>query len=170
MALICVKLTGPGLCYCANSSEPGTLLSHRPGPDTANDFLLFGSSARAAARERISVMHIQINTDENIEGSEALSARVSDDIHKRLDRYSQHITRIEVHLSDGNAEKSGSSDKRCLIEARLEGRQPEAVSDQSDTLERAYSGAAKKMQHALETTLGKLNHVKGTETIRTSER
>ncbi len=115
-------------------------------------------------------MHIQINTDENIEGSEALSARVSDDIHKRLDRYSQHITRIEVHLSDGNAEKSGSSDKRCLIEARIEGRQPEAVSDQSDTLERAYSGAAKKMQHALETTFGKLNHVKGGETIRTSER
>ena len=112
-------------------------------------------------------MQIQINTDENIEGSEALSKRVSGEIHNRLDRYSSHITRIEVHLSDENAEKSGSSDKRCLIEARLEGRQPEAVSDTGDTLEQAYTGAAKKMQRALETTIGKQHHVKGAETIRT---
>ncbi len=112
-------------------------------------------------------MQIQVNTDENVQGSEELSARVSTEIHSRLDRFSQHITRIEVHLSDEDADKSGGSDKRCLIEARLEGRQPQAASDQADTLEGAYSGAAKKLQRALETTLGKLNHVKGGDTIRT---
>lgn len=114
-------------------------------------------------------MQIQINTDENIEGSEELSAHITADINTRLDRYSEHITRVEVHLSDENAAKSGAHDKRCLIEARIEGLQPEAVSNESDTLEGAWSGAAKKMQHALDTTLGKRNHVKGGETIRTAD-
>jgi ribosome-associated translation inhibitor RaiA len=113
-------------------------------------------------------MQIQINTDENIEGGEGLSARVSAEIRARLDRFSQHITRIEVHLSDENSHKSGSSDKRCLIEARLEGRQPEVASDQAATLEGAVSGASKKLQHVLQTTLGKLDHAKGGDTIRTA--
>lgn len=114
-------------------------------------------------------MQIQVNTDENVAGGEALSALVSAEIHARLDRFSQHITRIEVHLSDENGGKSGSSDKRCLIEARLEGRQPEVASDQAATLEGAYSGAAKKLQRALETTLGRLSQTKGADTIRTGD-
>ncbi|MCF8466504.1 MAG: HPF/RaiA family ribosome-associated protein [Sneathiella sp.] len=112
-------------------------------------------------------MQIQINTDENIDGGEKLSARISAQIRERLDRFSQHITRIEVHLSDSNADKSGDSDKRCLIEVRLEGRQPEVVSDKAATLESAYSGAINKLQRALESTLGKLNQHKGADTIRT---
>lgn len=113
-------------------------------------------------------MQIQINTDENIDGGEELSAKISAQIHQRLDRFSQHITRIEVHLSDSNADKSGDADKRCLIEVRLQGRQPEAVSDQASTLENAYSGAINKLQRVLDSTLGKLNHHKGADTIRTS--
>jgi ribosome-associated translation inhibitor RaiA len=103
-------------------------------------------------------VQLQVNTDDNIDGGEELSARISTEIHTRLDRFSQHITRIEVHLSDENADKSAGSDKRCLIEARLEGRQPEVASDQAPTLEGAYSGAAKKLQRVLESTLGKLGH------------
>lgn len=120
-------------------------------------------------REREFFVHIQVNTGVNIEGSEGLSARISSEIHHRLGRYSAVITRIEVHLSDENAGKSGGSDKRCLIEARLEGRRPEVASEYADTLEGAYSGAAKKLQHVLETTLGERHHVKGRETIRTGE-
>ena len=114
-------------------------------------------------------MQIQVNTDENVEGGEELSARISAEIGTRLDRFSQHITRIEVHLSDENAGKSGESEKRCLIEARLEGRQPEVVSDQAATIEGAYSGATKKLQRSLETTLGRLSQLKGSDTIRTGD-
>lgn len=114
-------------------------------------------------------MQIQVNTDNNIEGSEELSAHVSAQIHTHLDRYNQHITRIEVHLTDADGDKSGGADKHCLIEARLEGLQPEVASDEAATLEAAYSGAAKKLQHVLATTLGKLNHAKGADTIRTGE-
>ncbi len=115
-------------------------------------------------------MQIQVNTDANVEGAEDLSGRVSAEIHARLDRFSQHITRIEVHLSDEDGNKSGGSDKRCLIEARLEGRQPEVASERAATFDGAYSGAAKKLQHVLETTLGRLNHEKGADTIRTGDR
>jgi len=112
-------------------------------------------------------VQIQVNTDGNVEGGEELSACISTEIHTRLDRFSEHITRIEVHLSDENADKSGDSDKRCLIEARLKGRQPEVARDQAATLEGAYSGAAKKLQRALETTLGRLGQLKRADTIRT---
>jgi ribosome-associated translation inhibitor RaiA len=114
-------------------------------------------------------VQIQVNTDENVSGGEELSARISTEVHTRLDRYSQHITRIEVHLSDEDGGKSGGSDKRCLIEARLEGRQPEVASEHAATLEGAYSGAAKKLQRALETTLGRLSQLKGADTIRTGD-
>ena len=69
-------------------------------------------------------MKIQVNTDDSIQGDEILSQRVGDEISSRLGRFSDQITRIEVHLSDENAEKGGGSDKRCVIEARLEGRKP----------------------------------------------
>jgi ribosome-associated translation inhibitor RaiA len=114
-------------------------------------------------------VQIQVNTDDNVKGGEELSARISTEIRSRLERFSRHITRIEVHLSDENAGKSGQSDKRCLIEARLEGRQPEVASERAGTLEGAYSGAAKKLQRALETTLGKLNQAKGADTLRTGD-
>ena len=127
------------------------------------------SSRWAVVSQKELAMQIQINTDENIDGRKELSARISAQIRERLDRFSQHITRIEVHLSDNNGDKSSDSDKRCLIEVRLEGRQPEVVSEQAATLEGAYSGAAKKLQRALESTLGKLNQVKGADTIRTGD-
>ncbi|GEO84315.1 MULTISPECIES: HPF/RaiA family ribosome-associated protein [Alphaproteobacteria] len=112
-------------------------------------------------------MQIQINTDENIDGGADFSAKISAQIRDRLDRFSQHITRIEVHLSDTNSDKSGEVDKRCVIEVRLEGRQPEVVTDQADTLESAISGAINKLHSSLDHTLGKLNHHKGADTIRT---
>lgn len=112
-------------------------------------------------------MKIQVNTDENIEGGEELSARVSAEIRTHLDRFSEHITRIEVHLSDEDGDKSGGPDKRCLMEARIEGRQPEVASERATTLEGAYSGAAKKLQRVLQSTLGRLHHAKGADTIRT---
>jgi hypothetical protein len=49
----------------------------------------------------------------------------------------------------------------------MEGRQPEVAGERAATLEGAYSGAAKNLQRALETTLGRLNQVKGAATIRT---
>ncbi len=101
-------------------------------------------------------MQIQINTDHNIEGHEALAARVSGVIETALSRFSDRITRVEVHLSDENSDKKdGYGNMRCMIEARLEGRQPIAVTDQATTLDEAVDGAADKLANMIETTLGR---------------
>ncbi len=74
-------------------------------------------------------MQIQINTDHNIAGHEALSAHVTEVVESALSRFSNHITRVEVHLSDENADKKSGNDKRCLMEVRLEHHQPIAATD-----------------------------------------
>ena len=102
-------------------------------------------------------MQVQINTDHNIEGHEALAAHVSGVVNSALDRISEHITRVEVHLSDENGDKSGQNDKRCVMEARLEGRQPVAVTDHAATLDQAVAGASHKLAGLIESTLGRLH-------------
>lgn len=101
-------------------------------------------------------MQIQINTDHNIEGHEPLAARVSGVVESALSRFSSHVTRVEVHLSDENSHKSGQNDKRCMMDARLEGHQPIAVTHQAATLEEAIDGAADKLNRLIESTLGRL--------------
>ncbi len=100
-------------------------------------------------------MQIQVNTDHNIEGRDALAAHVQTIVDGALQRFSDHITRLEVHLSDENAAKSGLHDKRCVIEARLEGRPPLAVTAHAQTLHQAVEGGAEKMSHLIESTLGR---------------
>lgn len=100
-------------------------------------------------------MQIQINTDHNIEGREALADHVSAVVETALNRVSDHITRVEVHLSDENGDKGGANDKRCMLEARLGGRQPIAVTHQAATLEQAVDGAAVKLVRLIESTLGR---------------
>lgn len=101
-------------------------------------------------------MKIELNTDVHIDGTEALAAHVSATVEQALKHFSEHITRVEVHLSDENAGKSGPNDQRCMLEARLEGRQPVVVTDQAATLERAVHGAAQKLARLLDSTLGRL--------------
>lgn len=102
-------------------------------------------------------MKIQLNTDVNIDGTEGLAAKVAATIEQALERFSEHVTRVEVHLSDENGDKSGQQDQRCMLEARLEGRQPVAVTDHAATLEQAVHGAAQKLVHLLDTKLGRLH-------------
>jgi len=112
-------------------------------------------------------MQIQVNTDDNVEQREELTRRVEAEVISALSRFSGQITRVEVHLSDENADKAGKNDKRCLIEARPTGRNPLAVSHQGATLEEAFTGATKKLQSALDSMLGRSNDHKGGASIRT---
>ncbi len=101
-------------------------------------------------------MQVQINTDKNISGDEAFAQSIEDVLRRVLSRFSDQITRIEVHLSDENsAAKSGMADKRCLLEVRLAGQQPIVVSEQAQSVEQAVKGAAQQMVSLIETELGK---------------
>jgi ribosome-associated translation inhibitor RaiA len=115
------------------------------------------------------IMQIQVNTDGNIEGRDALTAQVEADIRDGLSRFADQITRVEVHLSDENAGKGGNDDIRCLLEVRLTGQQPVAVTHQGGTLQVATAGAVQKMQRKLQSTFGRQNNAKGGHSIRDLE-
>lgn len=105
----------------------------------------------------MSIMIIQINTDNNITGRETLIEQAEATITGTLGHLAEHVTRVEVHLSDENGKKTGGRDKRCMMEARLEGQQPIAVTDESDSLDAAIAGAADKLKSSLDNTLGRLS-------------
>lgn len=104
-------------------------------------------------------MQIQINTDHHIEGHEALAEWARGEVKTALKLHTAHITRVELHLSGDNGgkpgHKGGPGDKRCLLEVRLQGRQPLAVTHHADTLYQAVTGAAAKMNHLIDSTLGR---------------
>jgi ribosome-associated translation inhibitor RaiA len=104
-------------------------------------------------------MKIQINTDANIHGNEALAEQVSATVENALRHVKSHITRVEVYLGDENAGKSGQHDQRCMVEARLEGRQPVAATAVEPTLAQAVQAASDKLARLLETQLGRLASV-----------
>ncbi len=98
-------------------------------------------------------MMIQINTDKTIEWDQRSSEHFSGLIKEELDRFSDHITRVEVHISDENGSKKGPDDIRCLMEVRVEGRQPIVGIDQSGTVEQAISGSIDKVKASLKSIL-----------------
>ncbi len=102
-------------------------------------------------------MHIEVSTDNTIEGGESLTGRIEGWVRHELSHLADRITRIEVHVRDVNAQKSGPDDIHCTLEARLEGMQPTAVKETAETVEKAAKGAAAKMKRSLESALGKLS-------------
>lgn len=100
-------------------------------------------------------MKIQLNTDNNVDGHSALESRVSGMIDQYLGRFSSQISRIEVFLSDSNAEKGGAKDKRCALEARMEHERPLGVSHDDADMEKAIRGACDKLKSRLESVLDK---------------
>jgi ribosome-associated translation inhibitor RaiA len=114
------------------------------------------TSSIKTIRQEIS-MQIQVNTDHTIEGHEALADQVRGVVENALSRMSDQITRVEVHLTDESGPKSRENNKRCMMEARLEGRQPIAVTDEAATVDLAVNGAADKLARLIEHTLGKLH-------------
>lgn len=104
-------------------------------------------------------MKIQLNTDKNIRGYERFEGYFSSLKEDELSRFSDHITRIEVHLADENGQKKGMNDKRCTLETRLKNKQPIAVTSHANTVEEVVNDAVEKLKASIETIVGRLkNH------------
>ena len=114
-------------------------------------------------------MQVQVNTDDHIHGGESLAQWITDESRSRLNRFQDHITRLEVFLTDLDAGKSGANDKRCRIEARPAGRQPITVTADADKVADAFTGAADKLVRAIDHDLGRAKDRHGRDTIRTAE-
>jgi ribosomal subunit interface protein len=102
-------------------------------------------------------MIIQINTDHNLSVHEAYRDKLKGILTDELSRFSGHITRLEVHLTDENGSKEGINDKKCVIEARVEGRHPIAVTSHANTHDQAVDSAINKLKSSLETIASKMN-------------
>lgn len=101
-------------------------------------------------------MKIQFNTDKTVAGDANNENYFSELITKNLERFQSHITRVEVHLSDENGKKEGPNDIRCVLEVRMENREPIAVTCDAGSEKDAVSGAIDKMKASLTTIVGKM--------------
>ncbi|MCX2430226.1 MULTISPECIES: HPF/RaiA family ribosome-associated protein [unclassified Pedobacter] len=101
-------------------------------------------------------MTIQLNTDKNLTIHQEYEEKIKGAITDGLGRFDDLLTRIEVHLSDENGSKDGLDDKRCLLEAKIVGKEPIAVTNLGNTYDLALNGAISKLKSKLETIAGKL--------------
>jgi ribosome-associated translation inhibitor RaiA len=111
-------------------------------------------------------MQIQVHTDKNVDVSDGMVRRIEAELESVLSRFSDQITRVDMHLGDENAGKSGGTDKRCMVEARPAGQQPVAVTHHAASLGEACSGAVHKLGTLLESKYGRADNRKGGESIR----
>ena len=101
-------------------------------------------------------MDIEIRTDNNIKGDAAMVANAKSEVEKTLGRFDSHVTSIHVHLSDGSSGHDGHDDIQCMIEARVEGRSPDAITEKGESVDQALSGAIRKMRQLLDSEIGKM--------------
>ncbi len=102
-------------------------------------------------------MQVQVHADSSVKGNAILAQTVEEAVESAVRRWTPRITRVEVHLSDINGHKGGADDKRCLLEARIGGLQPIAVTHQAGTLHEAVDGAAEKLRKILQNTMDRLS-------------
>jgi len=114
-------------------------------------------------------MQVQVNTDDHIHGGESLAQWVTDEARNRLSRFADHITRVEVFLTDLDGSKSGVHDKRCRLEARIANRQPVNVTADADKMAKAFIDAVDKLARAIDTDLGRAKDRHGRDTIRSAQ-
>lgn len=101
-------------------------------------------------------MEILVNTDKNFKTTEGFQESVQAEISKKLNRFAEYITTIEVFFADENAGKSSAEDKRCTIELRPRNMKAEAVTHHADTVTHALVGAIEKAKSVLDSRIGKL--------------
>ena len=114
-------------------------------------------------------MQIQVHTNDNIQGGESLIRWAQDEAAAKLARFREHVTRVELFLSDVDAGKSGVDDKRCVIEARPAGRQPVAATAEAAKVADAVAAALDKLVRSLGDDITRAKDRQGRESIRPAE-
>src|ERR1035437_4451963 len=84
------------------------------------------SRNHSSLQQRIPVQ-VLTHTDHAVGDHETLSPHVRTLVAAALKHCRHPITRVEAQLGEKNGAKGGPDDKRCLLEARFEGRKPLVV-------------------------------------------
>lgn len=95
-------------------------------------------------------MEIIINSDNNVETSIEFKEQYREELEKKLKRFESYITRYEVFFSDESSNKDTRNDHKCVIEARVKGKNPELVSANGDSAKEAFDGAIDKIRAVLD--------------------
>ena len=112
-------------------------------------------AAGGKARKRRASPLIEVRTASSVKGSAGLDAFAEEIVTGALSRFMPRVTRIDVHLSDANADRQGDDDKRCQIEVRPASRQPVSATATAGTIEKALTTAVGKMKRLLTTQFGR---------------
>ena len=100
-------------------------------------------------------MDFQFNTDSSVMGTENVAERIEAQLRQKLGRFEERLTRLEVHVTDDNADKGGAADKSCRIEARPRGGEPVSVTGHAGDVDGAARQAGSKMASLLDSRFGK---------------
>lgn len=104
-------------------------------------------------------MIIEFNTGHHINGSEQLTTPLVALIEAKLSQFERDVTKVQAHLTDVDGPKDGPNDKRCVLEAHLDGMPPVVATNFGNSHQEAVTGAIDKLKAALTTTIGRLrNH------------
>jgi ribosome-associated translation inhibitor RaiA len=102
-------------------------------------------------------MQIQVNSDNTVASHAPLVSHVESVVKEFLNRFSEKISRVEVHLSVINDHKNKGGEHHCLMEARMEGHPPIAAGANAESLHQAIHAAAEKLKKSIESTLGRID-------------
>jgi hypothetical protein len=91
-------------------------------------------------------MQVLVQCDDPICCENELIRRVEGVIAGTLERFGEHVSRVEVGLRDLNSERPGDRDKVCSLEARLTGSAPVSVEYKAPTLAEAIHVAAGQLE------------------------
>lgn len=95
-------------------------------------------------------MQTLINSDNNVEVNADFKNHFIEDLKYYLRRFENYVTRFEVFFSDESSNKETVNDHKCVIEARVKGRNPEKVSSNGNTPKEAFDGAIAKIKSVLD--------------------
>ena len=101
-------------------------------------------------------MQILLHADPHTDGSQRMSEHLNTVVQDTMARFTDHITRVEAHLSNVHSQaQHGSDNIHCTLEARLVGLDAIVVKDHASNTHQAIDGAVRKLQRAVGTELAK---------------
>lgn len=101
-------------------------------------------------------MQINVNTDNTINKHQGLDEHVDSVVRSSIGRFGDHVTRVDVHLSNENKEKKADGGNSCMLEARLAGVAPIVIHEHATDLHQAINNAGSKLARALDSAIGRL--------------
>jgi hypothetical protein len=115
-------------------------------------------------------VQVLVYCDDPVHGDEELIRRVEGVIEGTLERFGDHVFRVEVRLSDLNSDKPGDRDKVCSLEARMAGAAAVTAKHDAPTLTEAIHVAAGMLERLVGQVLRQLTQALPGTPVRPSAR